>query len=106
MSIISSLVGGAASLIGQMTSSLTQATAAPSQAQAVTNSYTRRQTRHEQLMAEALRAQGVDEETIPEIQGKINETIQNLKATGPVSKDSVKYAVNSVLRIWRGCDEV
>lgn len=99
MSIISSLAGGAIGLIGQIAGSLTQsASTATSQAQTVASTYARRQTRPEQLMADAMRAQGLDDETIAVIQNRINETITQLKAGGDVSRDTIKYAVDGILK--------
>lgn len=99
MSMISSLIGGVTGLLGQMTSSLSgPAAPAPSQAATASKSYTHQPSRHEKLMSDALRAQDLDEDSIAEIQQQINETIAQMKANGDVSRESVKYAVNGVLK--------
>lgn len=99
MAMISSLIGGAAGLLSQLTSSLSSsASTATSQASSVAGSYTHKPSRHEKLMTEALQAQGFDDETIAEIHAQVNDAVSQLKAQGSVTRQSVKYTVDGILK--------
>lgn len=100
MTMFAGLASGAMGLISQIGNSIANANTKPAASQAITaaQSYIHQQSRHEQLMTDALHAQNMDDETIAEIQSAINDQIEQLKASGKVTRESVKYAVDGILK--------
>jgi hypothetical protein len=100
MTMFAGLAGGVSGLISQLTAPLANVNSAPAASQALTaaQSYLHRPSRYEQLMTDALHAQNIDDETVAEIQSAINNQIAQLKANGKVTRESVKYAVDGILK--------
>ncbi len=98
MSLIASLAGGIGTILSSITSAASSSSSSATKDYSSVAASVRPQSKHEKLMADALRDQGYDDDTIAQIQSDIRDAIAEERVNGGLSSETIKSTIKNILQ--------